>query len=129
MAFTDLYSSILSPFVKSYKEATNEKKRALVLKNAADAVLESRHLLEDTGIDLPKDLKKVCLFSFGILKASLLITLSGYHSVYQRPYGEGNNCGGWGSQTNQNQTSLHDPGCGETTLPRTSRGQNSVQAN
>ena len=43
-----------------------KKNRALIVKNAAEAVLKSRHLLEDKGIDLPKDLKTVCLVSFCI---------------------------------------------------------------
>ena len=62
MAFSDVYSSLLLPFVESYKVAKNEKGRALVLKNAEDAVLNSRNLLEDQGVDLPKDLKAVSIF-------------------------------------------------------------------
>ena len=67
MSFTQAYTDILLPFVKSYKAAKNEKNRALVVKNAADAVSKSSHLLEDQGVDLPKDLKTVCHFSFSIL--------------------------------------------------------------
>jgi hypothetical protein len=63
MAFSNIYSSILLPFVKSYNKATNEKSRGIIVKNAADAVLKSRHLLKDKGIDLPNDLKQVCVFS------------------------------------------------------------------
>jgi hypothetical protein len=67
MAFNKTYGDILFPFVDNYKVATNEKTRALVIKNAVDAVINSRHLLEDTGIDLPKDLKTVCPFSLCII--------------------------------------------------------------
>lgn len=66
MAFGDIYCTILLPFVESYKHATNQKNRAVVIKNAAEAVVNSRHLLEDTGIDLPKDLNTVCPLSFSI---------------------------------------------------------------
>lgn len=62
MPFSEIYCNILGPFVESYKLATNQKNRAVVIKNAVEAVLKSRHLLEDTGIDLPKDLNTVCLF-------------------------------------------------------------------
>jgi hypothetical protein len=60
MAFTDIYASILLPFVEKYKVAQNQKCRVLVIKNATEAVIKSRHLLKDTGIDLPKDLNTVC---------------------------------------------------------------------
>jgi hypothetical protein len=64
MAFSNVYSIIILSFIKSYNEATNEKKsRGIIVKNAADAVLKSRHLLKDKGIDLPNNLKKVCVFS------------------------------------------------------------------
>jgi hypothetical protein len=39
MAFSNIYSSILLPFVKIYNEVTNEKSRGIIVKNAADAVL------------------------------------------------------------------------------------------
>jgi hypothetical protein len=61
MAFGDLYSSILLPFAQSY-QAKNEKGRAQVVKDAMDAVLKSRDLLEDQGGNLPKDLKTVHIF-------------------------------------------------------------------
>ena len=66
MAFRDIYCNILLPFVKSYKLTANQKNRAVIIKNAAEAVVNSRHLLEDTGIDLPKDLHVVHLLSFSI---------------------------------------------------------------
>ena len=66
MAFRDIYCNILFPFIESYKLATNQKNRAVVIKNAAEAVVNSRHLLKDTGINLPKDLNVVCLLSFSI---------------------------------------------------------------
>jgi hypothetical protein len=64
MAFADIYSNILEPFIQSYKEAKNQKTRAVVIQNAADAVTKSRDLLEDTAVALPKDLKTVCPYSF-----------------------------------------------------------------
>lgn len=63
MTFTDDYGIVLSPFVVEYKSAKNEKGRKAVLKDAADAVMRSKELLEDGGADLPKDLQTVC-FSF-----------------------------------------------------------------
>jgi hypothetical protein len=61
MAISEVFGEVLFPFVESYKDAKNEKNRALVVKNAADAVLKSSHLLEE-GLGLPKDLKTVRLF-------------------------------------------------------------------
>jgi len=60
MTFTDDYAEVLSPFVDNYKTAKNEKERKAVLRNAADAVSESRNLREDAAEDLPKDLQTVC---------------------------------------------------------------------
>lgn len=62
MAFGDVYSSILSPFADTYKAAKNDKGRTQVVKDAADAVLKSRDLLEGQGGNLPKDLKTVGVF-------------------------------------------------------------------
>jgi hypothetical protein len=62
MAISEVFGEVLFPFVESYKDAKNEKNRALVVKNAADAVLKSSHLLEEQGVGLPKDLKTVRLF-------------------------------------------------------------------
>jgi len=59
MAFTKCYASVLSPFVEKFREAKNEKDRKTVVKNAADAVTNSKNLLEDEE-DLPKDLQTVC---------------------------------------------------------------------
>lgn len=67
MSFSEVYGDILSPFVEKFKEAKNEKNRAQVVKNAANAVSSSSQLLEDQGVDLPKDLKSVRIFSFTIL--------------------------------------------------------------
>jgi hypothetical protein len=66
MTFTEDYSKVLSPFLKRYKEAENEKLRKAVSKEAADAVVKSRDVLEDKG-DLPKDLEKVCFWFFSFL--------------------------------------------------------------
>lgn len=62
MNFSKAYGSILLPFVNEYKAAKNEKGRNAVVKNAVDAVTEGKNLLEDEGIDLPKDLKTVHFF-------------------------------------------------------------------
>lgn len=66
MSFIKVYSDVLTPFVVKYKEAKNEKGRAAILKNAADAVLESKNLLEDNGGALPKDLKGVRFILFSV---------------------------------------------------------------
>jgi hypothetical protein len=60
MAFSKDYATILFPFVRKYQDAKNEKGRTEVLKNASDAVLKAKEMLEDGGADLPKDLKAVC---------------------------------------------------------------------
>lgn len=88
MSFTEVYASILSPFVKKYEEAKNDKGRKAVVSNAVDAVLKSRNLFEDEGDSLPKDLPAVCLHFFFFLCPFLkmLIMTSGYHSLYQRLY-------------------------------------------
>lgn len=80
MNFSKAYGSILLPFVDEYKTAKNEKGRNGVVKNAVDAVTEGRNLLEDEGVDLPKDLKTVHFFS--ILQYPLLNVILGHHSLY-----------------------------------------------
>jgi hypothetical protein len=77
MAFSDVYSNILTPFVESYKAATNQKMRAIVIQNAADAVKKSSHLLKDSGVALPKDLKAVCAFSLCFLDLSVTRYIKG----------------------------------------------------
>jgi hypothetical protein len=64
MTFAEDYSKVLSPFSKKFKEAENENQRKAVLRDAAKAVTESRDLLEDKGVALPKDLQAVLFFSF-----------------------------------------------------------------
>lgn len=66
MSFTQAYANILLPFVENYKSAKNEKARKAVLETATKTILNSRNLLEDQGLDLPQDLKAVCvlLYSF-----------------------------------------------------------------
>jgi hypothetical protein len=59
MSFSKVYSAILLPFVGKYKEAKNEKGRMTVVTNAVNAVTTSRSLLEDQGLELPKNLKSV----------------------------------------------------------------------
>lgn len=61
MTFSDNYADVLLPFVEKYKTSENEKARKVVVRNAADAVRESRNLREDDSVDLPKDLQTVCL--------------------------------------------------------------------
>ena len=63
MSFTKKYRKILSPFLEGYKTAKNDKARKKVLKNAAQAVKNSRDLQEDKGAELPKELETVCPFS------------------------------------------------------------------
>jgi hypothetical protein len=65
MSFTDLYINVLAPFIQNFRDASNQKERKSVVKNAADAVVNSRLRMENKGADLPNDLEKVCLiFSF-----------------------------------------------------------------
>jgi hypothetical protein len=68
MSFSKVYASLLLPFVEKYKEAKNEKGRTAVVKNAADAVLKSKNLLEEEGANLPKDLLGVRIFSLCLFK-------------------------------------------------------------
>jgi hypothetical protein len=63
MSFTQLYSSVLAPFIKTFKEAKNDKGRKSVINDAADAVTKAHDLLEDAN-DLPKDLQTVCVLIF-----------------------------------------------------------------
>ena len=75
MAFDDNYSAVLSPFLKKFKDAQNEKQKRAVLKNACDAVVKSRDLLEDKTVALPKDLSAVHLFISCLVFCSLIIFL------------------------------------------------------
>jgi hypothetical protein len=61
MAFSKDFGSVLSPFINQYKEA-NDKGRKAVLKSAADAVLKANEQLEDTTLNLTKDLPNIFLF-------------------------------------------------------------------
>jgi hypothetical protein len=77
MSFVDVYGSLLTPFVLKYKEAKNEKGRSAVLKNAADAVSESKDLMEEEAGQIPKDLKAVReLFSLSFVFL-LILYMSG----------------------------------------------------
>jgi hypothetical protein len=60
MTFSNLYGSVLFPFVKQYQDAKNEKGRKTVIANAANAVKESKALLEEAD-ELPKELNTVCI--------------------------------------------------------------------
>jgi hypothetical protein len=65
MTFTQLYGSVLAPFIKMFKEAKNEQGRKTVITNAADAVKKAKDLLEEVD-DLPKDLQTVCIPSHSL---------------------------------------------------------------
>jgi hypothetical protein len=64
MAFKEDYGHIISPFLKKYGLAKNEKARKAVVKNAASAVASSSDLLENGGKSLPKDLETVRFFNY-----------------------------------------------------------------
>ena len=55
MSLSKTFCNLLSPFVESYKEAKNQKERKPIIKNAADAVLDNRDMMEELG-ELPSDL-------------------------------------------------------------------------
>lgn len=59
MSLSKVFGNIISPFVQNFKDAKNEKQRLSVIKEAADAVLKSKDLLEDKEAGLPKDLPSV----------------------------------------------------------------------
>jgi hypothetical protein len=73
MSFSELYSALLLPFVKQFKEEKNAKGRKTVVKNASDAVKKSKEDLEDAN-DLPRDLETVCIS----LGSFLLFTFSNF---------------------------------------------------
>jgi hypothetical protein len=58
MTFNTTYGAVLSPFVVKYKEASHEKRRETVLKDAVVAVKQCWALLEEAE-DLPQDLATV----------------------------------------------------------------------
>jgi hypothetical protein len=64
MTFSKIYAAVLSQFINTYVDAKNEKARKAVVNQAAEAVRESKALLEDAE-NLPKGLQTVCwsLFS------------------------------------------------------------------
>lgn len=72
MAFTDIYNTVLTPFLKKFKDAENEKVKKTILKNASEAVIKSRDTMEVKG-DLPKDLEKVHFFLCSIILSFHLI--------------------------------------------------------
>jgi hypothetical protein len=59
MSFIKTYEKVLSPYIKEFGKAANEKVRKMVVKKAADAVSASKDLFEEKGLDLPKDLNNV----------------------------------------------------------------------
>jgi len=64
MPFSEDYADVLAPFVDNYKNANNAKSKKVVLKNAEEALKESRNLREDAEDDLPKDLQTVCFIAY-----------------------------------------------------------------
>lgn len=76
MALRKVYGAIISPFIDSYKSAKNATGRTQVVKNAAEAVLNRKDLLEDNGVGLPKDLQTV--------KPNHFVSLAlHWHSLFQ----------------------------------------------
>lgn len=63
MTFSKTYAAVLSQFIDKYLDAKNEKARKAVVNQAAEAVRESKALLEDAE-DLPKGLQTVRLRLF-----------------------------------------------------------------
>jgi len=63
MTFSKTYAAVLSQFINKYLDAKNEKARKAVVNQAAEAVRESKALLEDAE-DLPKGLQTVRLRLF-----------------------------------------------------------------
>ena len=61
MSFSKNYSTVLSPFVKKFETAKNEKEQKGVINNATEAVKKSKAMLEEAE-DLPKDLKTVRVY-------------------------------------------------------------------
>ena len=60
MTFSKTYAAVLSQFINKYLDGKNEKARIAVVNQAAEAVRESKALLEDAE-DLPKGLQTVRL--------------------------------------------------------------------
>ena len=60
MSFSELYGAVLSPFIKKFKLAKNEKEKKAIVKSASAAVSSKKELLEEGGDDLPEDLQAVC---------------------------------------------------------------------
>jgi hypothetical protein len=61
MSFTKAYGNILLSFVDNHKGTKNKKVQKVVVETAANTVLNGRNLLEEQGLDLPQDLKAMCL--------------------------------------------------------------------
>lgn len=81
MSLSKVYGDVLLPFVQKYKDARNEKERKAVMKNAAEAVVENRNLLENKGGNLPKDLPNVRIIlsgSVSLLKRSCFQAIDRY---------------------------------------------------
>jgi len=60
-SFSELHKATLTPFVKDFKNAKNQKGRDRILEDSAAALRKSVEMVEDGSVKLPKDLKKVSL--------------------------------------------------------------------
>jgi hypothetical protein len=90
MSFSEVYGSVLEPFIQKFKDGENEKGRRAVVRDAAEAVKNYREMQEDEGAALPKDLQTVRLVIFLFLHSfSPMFVTSGYHPIYQRGDEEG----------------------------------------
>ena len=73
MAFIEDYMHIISPFLKKYSLAKNEKARKAVIKKAVSTVTSSSNLLENEGKSVPNDIEMVRFFNYSSLFLSLFI--------------------------------------------------------
>ena len=80
MPFTDAYANVLHPFIDDYKRGQNIKEKRKAVNDAADAVSKSQNLLEDEGLDLPKDLKTVGFFIF--YPSPVFLINLGHNSIF-----------------------------------------------
>lgn len=85
MSFSEAYGNILSPFLKKFQEAGNQKLVKAVLKDSAEAVTQNKDLLEFKG-ELPKNLEGVrsVLFSVFLFNLILSILYTGNIALFQK---------------------------------------------
>lgn len=87
MSFATSYASVLSPFVRQFKEASNDTARKAVITLAVDAVTKAKAVLEDAE-ELPKELRTVCVPHFFMI-SRCLEDAPGYQTLLERKCGEG----------------------------------------